>query len=94
MPKQFNPGLLVQKIGNTYSANSLIGLGAVLDQAKANQKILMISYGSGSGCDAFILKTTALVEDRKNLGVNLKEYLDQKVYLSYSEYRRNMELIV
>ncbi len=91
--EQLNPGLVVQKIGNTYSANSLIGLGAVLEQAKSDQKILLVSYGSGSGCDAFIFKTTGLIEKKNENIFSLKYYLNQKKYLSYSEYRRNMDSI-
>lgn len=56
--EQLKPGLLVNNIGNTYSASSLLSLAAVLDQSKPNQKILLVSYGSGSGSDAFVLTTT------------------------------------
>jgi hydroxymethylglutaryl-CoA synthase len=65
--EQLNPGLLVTKIGNTYSASSLLGLTAVLDQAKPTQKILLVSYGSGSGSDAFILTTTQSINSAKTL---------------------------
>jgi hydroxymethylglutaryl-CoA synthase len=92
-PEQLAPGLVVQKIGNTYSASSLIGLSAVLEQAKADQKILLISYGSGSGCDAFIFKTTKLVEKKEDNIFDLNYYLNQKIYLSYSEYRRHIDSI-
>ncbi len=54
-PEQLEPGLLVSEIGNTYSANSMLGLAAVLDQAKSGEKILLVSYGSGSGSDAFVM---------------------------------------
>lgn len=49
---QLKAGFLVPQIGNPYSASSLLGLSAVLDQAKKNQKILVTSYGSGSGSDS------------------------------------------
>src|SRR3989344_6085247 len=38
-PEQLAPSLTVDSIGNPYSASSLVGLGAVLDIAKPNQKI-------------------------------------------------------
>ena len=56
--EQLAPGLVVKKIGNTYSGSSLLGLAAVLDIAKPGDKILMTSYGSGSGSDSFIFTVT------------------------------------
>ncbi|MBU1007852.1 hydroxymethylglutaryl-CoA synthase [Candidatus Dependentiae bacterium] len=53
--EQLKPGLVVELVGNSYSACSLLGLAAVLDCARPEQKILLVSYGSGSGSDAFVL---------------------------------------
>jgi len=53
--EQVEPGLIVTKLGNSYSATSLIGLASVLDVAKPGQKILLTSYGSGAGSDSFVL---------------------------------------
>lgn len=53
--KQLALGFIVKNIGNTYSACSPLGLSFVLEQAKKDEKILVVSYGSGSGCDAFVL---------------------------------------
>lgn len=53
--EQCLPGLVVEDVGNSYSACSLLGLAAVLDVATSGQKILLASYGSGSGSDAFVL---------------------------------------
>lgn len=95
--EQINPGLVVHDIGNTYSASSLLGLCAVLGQAQPDKRILLVSYGSGSGCDAFILKTTPninkLSNNLFNNIANLRSYLNCKKYLTYSEYRRNIDLL-
>ena len=55
---QTQPGLLATEIGDCGSASSLIGLAAVLDKAKENQKILVASYGFGAGCDVLSFTTT------------------------------------
>jgi hydroxymethylglutaryl-CoA synthase len=55
---QMETGLLCPEIGNTYSGSSPLGLTAILDVAKPGDRILMVSYGSGSGSDAFIWKVT------------------------------------
>jgi 3-hydroxy-3-methylglutaryl CoA synthase len=48
----------VPTLGNTYSGASPLGLTAVLDIAKPGDKVLMCSYGSGSGSDAFVMTIT------------------------------------
>jgi len=55
---QLEPGWLSPTLGNTYSGASPIGLTAVLDIARPNDRILMVSYGSGAGSDAFIFRAT------------------------------------
>ncbi|MFH0889825.1 MAG: hydroxymethylglutaryl-CoA synthase [Candidatus Aenigmatarchaeota archaeon] len=88
------PSLFVNKIGNTYSGASLIGLAGVLDIAKAGQKILVVSYGSGAGSDAFIMKTTDLLEKKRKNSVKVSEYVDKKEYIDYSIYLKNRNAIV
>lgn len=51
---QLGESLIVDTIGNPYSASSLLGLTAVLDKAKARDTIFMVSYGSGAGSDGFL----------------------------------------
>lgn len=53
--QQLKFGFLAPQIGNPYSASSLLGLAAVLNQAKKSQKILITSYGSGAGSDSLSL---------------------------------------
>ena len=51
--EQIEPGLLVPVIGNTYAGAAMIGLTATLDIAEPGDRILMVSFGSGAGSDAF-----------------------------------------
>jgi len=87
-PEKILPGLIVQHVGNTYSASSLIGLAAVLDQAKPNQRILVVSYGSGAGSDAFSLKTTEVLESKKPLAPSVEYYIKRKVLIDYGTYSK------
>ncbi len=77
--EQMQLGLVVAEIGNTYSACSLLGLSRVLEHARKGEKILVVSYGSGAGADAFLL--TML-----RSGKPLPEETRKKTYLTYSEY--------
>ena len=91
--EQLAPGLIVEKIGNTYSGSSLLGLACVLDIAKPGDKILMTSYGSGSGSDSFALSVTEKITEKQKLARSVQDYVDRKEYLSYSKYRKHMETI-
>jgi len=89
--EQLENSLVVKKIGNTYSGSSLLGLAATLDVAKAGQRILMTSYGSGSGSDSFILETTDLLETKRGKAKLVDDYIANKSYLTYSTYSKHME---
>jgi hydroxymethylglutaryl-CoA synthase len=78
-------GLLTPLIGNTYSGSSMVGLSSVLDVVKPKEKILVVSYGSGSGSDAFALTATKNI-DGKRAKVPLLEEIKEKQYIDYAEY--------
>jgi len=82
---QIELGLLTPIIGNTYSGATPLGLANVLDNAKAGEKILAVSYGSGAGSDAFILKVTKENEKRRN-PMPIKDYINDKRYIDYATY--------
>lgn len=90
-PEQLYDGMLVNKIGNTYSACSLLGLTAILDKAKPGQQILLVSYGSGSGSDAFILRTTENINKKSCSVMKTEEYIANKAYVQSYEYTRNLD---
>ena len=82
------PSLLVTEIGNTYSGASPLGLVAVLDQAKPGERILMVSYGSGSGSDAFDITVTDKIVDAHKKNVPIRKYVDKKEYINYGVYAK------
>jgi len=50
----------VAKFGNTYSGSSPVGLAAVLDVAKPDERVLIVSYGSGAGSDNLEIRIRVL----------------------------------
>ncbi len=92
-PEQLAPSLVVGKIGNPYSASSLVGLASVLDNAKPHQKIFFVSYGSGAGADGFIFQTTPKIVQRKRDSKKVSALIDEKTYISYPEYLRHTHTI-
>jgi len=91
-PKKVMPGLVVQKIGNTYSGSSLLGLAAVLYYAKAGDRIFMTSYGSGAGSDSFSLRVTDLIEERAKLAPPVAYYIGRGTHVPYSVYAKFKKL--
>jgi hydroxymethylglutaryl-CoA synthase len=92
--EQLNQGLLCPKIGNTYSGASPLGLTAILDVAKKDDLILMVSYGSGAGSDGFVWRITERIDEVRNLTFKTWDIINgDKVYLDYglySKYRRKI----
>lgn len=86
--EQIKPGLLVPVIGNTYAGAALIGLSAVLDIAKPGDRILMVSFGSGAGSDAFSLRVTGHITERQSLAPKTADYIARRTQIDYATYTR------
>ncbi len=86
--EQIKPGLLVPVIGNTYAGAALIGLSAVLDIAKPGDRILMVSFGSGAGSDAFSLRVTGHITERQALAPKTADYIARRTQIDYATYTR------
>ncbi|MFH1750047.1 MAG: hydroxymethylglutaryl-CoA synthase [Candidatus Micrarchaeota archaeon] len=84
------PGLITPYIGNTYSGSSIIGLAATLDIAKPGDRILLVSYGSGAGSDAFSIKVTKEIADKgRRQEVPVMDQIKEKQYVSYAVYAKH-----
>lgn len=92
--EQIAPGLLTPKIGNTYSGASLLGLAAVLDIAKPGDRILVVSYGSGAGSDAFSIVVQDGIENKRNPPPTVAQYIERKEYITYATYAKFRRLLV
>jgi len=91
--EQLKNSLIVEEIGNTYSACSLIGLANVLDQAKAGEKILLSSYGSGAGADSFAFTVTENIKNYKKTN-SVQDLINNKNYINYSSYLKMRKKIL
>ncbi len=87
-PEQIKDGLLSPVIGNTYAGAALIGLTAVLDIASPGDRILVTSYGSGAGSDAFILTAQELLLQRRDAAPSTQDYIKRRTEIDYATYAR------
>jgi hydroxymethylglutaryl-CoA synthase len=91
--EKIKPGLLSPVIGNTYAGSSPMGLAATLDSAKPGQRILMVSYGSGAGSDAFSFVVQNCVAEKRDLAPGVWSMVDRKKYIDYALYARHRRKI-
>jgi hydroxymethylglutaryl-CoA synthase len=87
-PEQIQTGLLVGRIGNTYAGSSLVGMTAVLDEARPGDRILVISFGSGAGSDAFSLQVTERIDVARQRAPQTQDYIARRVEIDYATYAR------
>jgi hydroxymethylglutaryl-CoA synthase len=84
--EQYSPSLQVAKFGNTYSGSSPVGLAAILDIAKPEERILIVSYGSGAGSDAYSLITTSQILDKRKRQKLTVKYQAENPFLEFVDY--------
>jgi hydroxymethylglutaryl-CoA synthase len=87
-PEQIEPGLLAPVIGNTYAGAALIGLTATLDIAQPGDRILLVSFGSGAGSDAFDIHVTEKLPQRRELATKTQDYISRRTEIDYATYVR------
>jgi hydroxymethylglutaryl-CoA synthase len=85
---QIAAGLLVPVIGNTYAGAAMIGLTAVLDIAEPGDRILMVSFGSGAGSDAFSIRVTEANLERRDRAAHTQDYIARRTEIDYATYAR------
>jgi hydroxymethylglutaryl-CoA synthase len=85
---QIATGLLVPVIGNTYAGAAVIGLTAILDIAEPGDKILMVSFGSGAGSDAFAITVTDANLERRDRAPHTADYIARRTQIDYATYAR------
>lgn len=86
--EQIHAGLLANEIGNVYSGSCMIGLTAILDAAQPGARILMVSYGSGAGSDAFDLRVTERIKGKPRELYSTADYIVRRTPIDYATYVR------
>jgi hydroxymethylglutaryl-CoA synthase len=86
--EQIRPGLLSDRIGNTYAGSAVIGLTATLDVAEPGDRILVVSYGSGAGSDAFDLLVTERITAARDKAPKTEDYIARRSVIDYATYTR------
>ncbi len=77
-------------LGGLGSCSAFISLAGLLDTAKAGEKILLASYGSGAS-NALSLVTRGQISKKRKQLTPLKKYIDRKQYITYTSYLRLRE---
>ncbi len=87
--EQIKPGLVVSRLGNTYSGSCMMGLAALLDIAEPNDRIFMTAFGSGAGSDAFSFIVTDVIDEIRNGAPGVEELLANPIYINYATYAKH-----
>jgi hydroxymethylglutaryl-CoA synthase len=87
--EQLEPGWVVPLMGNTYSGSSPTGFSATLDIAQPGNLIILVSFGSGAGSDAFVFKVTERINAVRDAAETVKDLLENnRIYLDYGQYAK------
>lgn len=87
--EQIKPGLVVSRLGNTYSGSCMMGLAATLDIAKPGERIFVTAFGSGAGSDAFSINVTDKIEEIRNNAPSVEQLLANPIYINYATYAKH-----
>lgn len=86
--EQYAPYILAGEIGNPYAASALLGAAAAFDEAEAGDRLLLCSYGSGAGSDAFSFVVTDRIRERRGRVPRVRSRLERTKGIDYAVYAR------
>jgi hydroxymethylglutaryl-CoA synthase len=81
---QVLPYVLTAQIGDCGAASVPLSLAHILDWADAGERIGVIDYGSGAGCDLWSVVTTPALAERRPSTGTVMALLDDKVMVDYA----------
>jgi hydroxymethylglutaryl-CoA synthase len=88
-------GKVITNIGDCGSAHTFLGLNAVLEQAKAGERILLVSYGNGS-TDAMSIKVKDGIDalransPKRARGPMYSQYLESNQEICYTDFLQHI----
>jgi hydroxymethylglutaryl-CoA synthase len=74
----------------------MMGLARVLDIADPGSKIFVVSYGSGAGSDAFVVRVEEEILNHRGEVPTVDDYIHRKTYVEYAiyaKYRRKIKAL-
>ncbi len=92
--EQIKQGLLVDFVGNTYAGSSILGFTAALDAAHPGDRLLLASFGSGAGSDAFSFVVTDKITEVRDRAPSTLTYVHRQEKIDYARYARWRKKIV
>jgi len=93
--EQVKEGILTPLIGNTYSGAVMIALSAILDKAKPGDRIMVVAFGSGAGCDGFdITVNENILSYPINKAPTVDWLIKRNVMLDYAMYAKYRTKII
>lgn len=81
---QVLPFVLTAQIGDCGAAGVPLALAHILDWADAGERIGVIDYGSGAGCDTWSVVTSEALVERRPAQGTVMQLLDDKVLVDYA----------
>ena len=75
-------------IGNPYSASSPLGLVSTLDIADPGDRILLASFGSGAGSDAFSISVEDGILNKGENHIPLSDIINDNREIDYATYTK------
>jgi len=86
--EQTDPGLLVPCIGNLYAGSCITGFSSVLDVASPGDRVLVASFGSGAGSDAFSFVVQDGIDSKRKRAPTVTDYIKRKKNIDYAIYTK------
>ena len=92
--EQIETGFLAPLIGNVYAGSALVGLTAVLDVVQHGDRVLVVSFGSGAGSDAFQLRISDRLPVCRQDVPSTLDYVHRRTEIDYATYARYLGKLI